>query len=111
MSATKTCCTKEEKVGGGEKVGGNRRNAEVLRACFIENIKYTTWLANVVLVRKPNGKWRMCTNYIDLNKACPKDSYPLSSLDCLVDGALGQAKLSILDAYFDYIQILMNNVC
>ncbi|RDX94357.1 hypothetical protein CR513_23277, partial [Mucuna pruriens] len=46
---------------------------------------YPTWLANVVMVKKANGKWRMCTDYTDLNKACPKDPYPLPNIDRLVD--------------------------
>jgi len=46
-------------------------------AGFIREIKYTTWLANVVMVKKASGKWRMCTDFTDLNKACPKDAYPL----------------------------------
>ena len=75
------------------KLGEERRKADfeetekLLQAGFIKEIQYTTWLANVVLVKKVNGKWRMCTDYTDLNKACSKDSYPLSSIDRLVDGA------------------------
>nr|KYP50316.1 Transposon Ty3-G Gag-Pol polyprotein [Cajanus cajan] len=49
----------------------------------------------------------MCVDYIDLNKACPKDSYPLLSIDRLVDGASGHALLSFLDAYSEYNQIMM----
>jgi len=49
-----------------------------MQAGFIQEAQYTTWLSNVVFVKKENGKWRMCT---DLNKACPKDSYSLSSID------------------------------
>jgi len=78
-----------------------------LQAGFIQEAQYTTWLANVVLVKKPNGKWRMCTNYTYLNKACPKDSYPLPSIDRLVDGASGQEMMSFLDAYSGYNQIQM----
>lgn len=59
-------------------------------------IKYTTWLANMV-----------STDYIDLNRACPKDSYPLASIDRLVDGALGYGLLSFMDAYSGYNQIQM----
>jgi len=80
---------------------------KLLSAGFITEAKYTTWLANVVLVKKPNGKWRMCTDYIDLNKACPKDTYPLPSIDRLVDGAAGHRVLSFLDAYSGYNQIPM----
>ncbi|RDX64247.1 hypothetical protein CR513_57218, partial [Mucuna pruriens] len=55
-----------------------------------------------------NGKWRMCTNYTDLNKACPKNPYPLPSIDRLVDGASGSALLSFMDAYSGYNQIKMH---
>ena len=48
---------------------------------FIREVYYPVWLANVVMVRKANGKWRMCMDFIDLNKACPKDSYPLPRID------------------------------
>lgn len=57
-------------------------------ANYIREVKYTTWLANV-LVKKSNGKWHICTDYTDLNKACTKDSYPLPIIDQLVDGASG----------------------
>nr|KYP56267.1 Retrotransposable element Tf2 [Cajanus cajan] len=71
------------------KVGGERRDAviietqKLLNAGFIREVRYTTWLANVVLVKKNSGKWRMCVDYTDLNRACPKDSYPLPSIDRL----------------------------
>ena len=60
-----------------------------------------------MLVKKPNGKWRMCVDYTDLNKACPQDAYPLPNIDRLVDGAAGHAVLSFLDAYSGYNQIPM----
>ena len=43
---------------------------------FIQGVYYLDWLANVVMVKKANGKWRMCVNFTNLNKAYPKDSYP-----------------------------------
>jgi len=49
----------------------------------------------------------MCVNYTDLNKACPKDAYPLPSIDRLVDGIAGKKVLSFLDAYSRYNQIPM----
>jgi hypothetical protein len=49
----------------------------LLEAKFIELIAYPTWLANVVMVQKKNGKWRMCIDFTSLNKACPKDNFPL----------------------------------
>ncbi|CAL2266281.1 unnamed protein product [Prunus armeniaca] len=48
---------------------------------FIKEVDYTTWLANVVIVRKPKKGWRMCVDYINLNRACPKDSFPLPRID------------------------------
>ena len=50
---------------------------------------YPDWLANVVMVKKANGKWRMCVDFTDLNKACPKDSYPLLRIDQQVDSTAG----------------------
>ena len=50
---------------------------KLLMAGFIREAYYPDWLANVVLVKKANGIWRMCVNFTDLNKACPKDSFPL----------------------------------
>jgi hypothetical protein len=47
---------------------------------FIREVPYPQWLANVVMVKKKNGKWWMCTNFIDLNKCCHKDDFPLCEL-------------------------------
>ena len=58
---------------------------KLLEASFIREVYYPDWLANVVMVKKPNGKWRMCIDFTDLNRACPKDSYPLPQIDTLVD--------------------------
>jgi len=79
-----------------------------VQAGFIQKARYTTWLANVVMVKMSNGKWRMWVDYTDLNKACPKDSYPLPTIDRLVDGAVDHQILSFLDAYSGYNQIQMN---
>lgn len=56
-----------------------------------------------MIVKQGNIKWRICTNYIDLHKACPNDAYPLPSIDKLVDGVAEHKMLSFLDAYFGYI--------
>ncbi|XP_016199940.1 uncharacterized protein LOC107640949 [Arachis ipaensis] len=85
-----------------------RQTAGLLQAGFIRELEYSTWLSNVVLVRKTSGKWRMCVNYSDLNKACPKDSFPLPNIDALVDAASGYRYLSFMDAYSGYNQILMH---
>ena len=65
------------------------------------------WLSNVVLVKKANGKWRMCVDFIDLNKACPKDSFPLPRIDQLVDFTAGHKLLMFMDAFSGYNQIMM----
>ena len=81
---------------------------KLLAAGHIREIQYPEWLANVVLVKKSNGKWRMCVDFTDLNKACPKDSYPLPSIDALVDSASGCKLISFLDAFSGYNQIRMH---
>ncbi len=58
---------------------------DLLEENFIVEAKYTPWLSNVVHVQKYNGKWRMCVDYTDLNRAFPKDTYPLPNTDKLLD--------------------------
>ena len=53
----------------------------LLKVGFIMEIKYSKWLANVVVVPKKGGKWRVCVDYTDLNEACPKDSFSLPRID------------------------------
>nr|XP_029145223.1 uncharacterized protein LOC112717554 [Arachis hypogaea] len=81
---------------------------KLLEAKFIREIRFTTWLANIVMVKKNNGKWRMCVDFTDLNKACPKDAFPLPCIDTLVDNSCGYDTLSFMDAYSGYNQILMH---
>jgi hypothetical protein len=54
---------------------------KLFTANFIKEVFYPDWLANVVMVKKANGKWRMCVDFTDLNKACPKDSFSLPRID------------------------------
>jgi len=100
---------KKRKQGEEKREAAKKEVTKLMAANFIKEAKYTTWLANVVMVKKANGKWRMCTDYTDLNKACPKDAYPLPSIDKLVDGAAGHKILSFLDAYSGYNQIRMHS--
>ena len=60
------------------------------------------------MVKKANGKWRMCVDFTDLNKACPKDSYPFPRIDQLVDSTVGHQLLSFMDAFSGYNQIKKN---
>lgn len=63
--------------------------ANLLQVGIIREIKYPEWLANPMLVRKANDKWRMCLNFIKLNKACPNDDFPLPRIGQLVDATSG----------------------
>ena len=75
---------------------------KLLSVGHIREIQYPEWLENVVLVKKASGKWRMCVDFTDLNKAYLKDSYLLPSIDTLVDSASGCRLLSFLDAFSGY---------
>ena len=79
-------------------------------AKFIREVYYPNWLANVVMVKKANGKWRMCVDFTDLNKACPNDSYLLPRIDQLVDSTAGHKLLSFIDAFSGYNQIRMDEM-
>ena len=81
---------------------------KLLEAGFIREVYYPDWLANMVMVKKFNGKWRMCVDFTDLNRACPKDSYPLPRIDTLVDSMARHELLSFIDAFSGYNQIKIN---
>jgi hypothetical protein len=79
----------------------------LLAAGFIREVAQPDWLANPVLVKKKNGEWRMCVDYTDLNKYCPKDPFPLPRIDQVVDSTAGCVLLSFLDCYSGYHQIAL----
>ena len=81
---------------------------KLLEANFIREVYYPDWLANVVMVKKANEKWRMCVDFTDLNRACPKDNYPLPRIDTLVDSTARHELLSFMDTFSGYNQIKMN---
>jgi hypothetical protein len=78
-----------------------------LEVRFIKEVHHPEWLANPVLVKKKNGKQKMCVDYTSLNKACPKVPFPLPRIDQIVDSTVGCETLSFLDAYSGYHQIKM----
>ena len=77
---------------------------------FIQEVYYSNWLANMVVVNKANGKWRICVDFTNLNKACLKDSHPLPRIDQLMDLTVGHKLLSFMDAFSSYNQIRMDEV-
>ena len=79
----------------------------LLAAEVIRPVLYPTWLSNTVVVQKKNGKWRICVDFTDLNKVCPKDHFPLPRIDQLIDSAVGHDHMSFLDAFQGYHQIPM----
>ena len=68
----------------------------------VREVQYPDWLANVVVVKKKNGKWRVCIDFTDLNKACPKDSFPLLHIDMLVNVKAEHELLNFMDAFSRY---------
>lgn len=79
-----------------------------MAARFIRETQYPEKLSNVVLVKKSNGKWRMCVDFIDLNKTCSKDNFPLPQIDLIVNAMVMHKVLSLMDTYSGYSQIKMS---
>jgi hypothetical protein len=80
---------------------------KLLAAGFIRDCKNPVWLANSMLVPKKTGQWRMCIDYTDLNRHCPKDPFPLPRIDQAVDSIAGSVLLCFLDSYLGYHQIAL----
>ena len=78
---------------------------KLLEVGFIREVYYPNWLANVVVVKKANRKWRICVDFTNLNRACLKDNYPLPQIDTLVDSMARHELLSFMDAFLGYNQI------
>jgi hypothetical protein len=89
-----------------EKVEAMKAEVQrLLDAGFIKEVTYPQWLANMVMVCKKNAKWRMCTDFIDWNKCCPKDDFPLTRIDKIVDSATDYEMMVMLDYFSSYHQI------
>jgi hypothetical protein len=78
---------------------------KLLEAGFIRPVDYPNWLANPVLIEKPDGSWRMCIDYTSLNKACLKDECPMPHICQIMDSTASCELLSFLDVYSGYHQI------
>jgi hypothetical protein len=89
-----------------EKAEATRAEVQCqLDAGFIREVTNPQWLANVVMVRKKNGKWRMCMDFTDLNKCFRKDDFPLARIDQIGDSAAGYEIMALLDYFLGYHQI------
>jgi hypothetical protein len=90
---------KLRKIYNDKAEGARNEVKRLLSAGVITEVTYPKWLANTVMVKKANGKWRMCIDFIDLNKACPKDEFSLPRIDSLVDAVATSELMSLLDCY------------
>ena len=86
-----------------EHVEAVRQKVERLKEVgAIKEIIFLEWLANTVVVRKKNGKWRVCVDFTYLNRACSKDPFLMPKIDQLVDATYGHPRMSFLDAFQGY---------
>ena len=81
---------------------------KLIQAKAIREVEYLDWLANVVLIKNPNRKWRLCIDFTDINRACPKYSFPLPWIDLIVDATACHELLSFMDAFSGYNHIRMD---
>ena len=86
----------------------NEEVGKLLQANVIRDVEYPEWLANVVLVKKENAKWRICIDFTDINRAYPKDNFPLPRIDLIVDATSSHELLSFMDAFSGYNLISMD---
>ncbi|GKD50429.1 hypothetical protein Tco_1279405, partial [Tanacetum coccineum] len=85
----------------------NDKVSKLVAAGIMREVHYHDWLSNPVMVKKSDNSWRMCVDFKDLNKACPKDGYPLPEIDWKVESLCGFPLKCFLDAYKGYHQIQM----
>jgi hypothetical protein len=95
------------KMSDDKAEGARNEVKRLLSVGVIREVTYLEWLANTVMVKKANRKWRMCIDFTDLNKACPKDEFPLPRIDSLLNAAAALELMSLLDCYSGYHQIWM----
>ena len=82
--------------------------AKLIKTNVIRISHYSDWLANVVVAPKKGKKWRVCVDFPDLNKACPKYNFPLPKIDLIVDATSKHEFLNFMDAFYGYHQIKMH---
>ena len=79
--------------------------AKLKQAGAIKEVFYPKWLANTIVVKENSGKWRVCVDFTDLNKACLKDPFSMPKIDQLVNTTVGHPRMSFLDTFQGYHQI------
>ncbi|GKV40900.1 hypothetical protein SLEP1_g48494 [Rubroshorea leprosula] len=105
---TKRPVVQKRRLFGPEKQAAiDKEIQKLLQAGFIRRVEYSEWVSNPVLVKKPNGKWRMCIDFTNLNDACPKDPHPLPNVEKIVERAARHERMSFLDASSGYHQKLV----
>ncbi|GJW53790.1 reverse transcriptase domain-containing protein [Tanacetum coccineum] len=92
-------------LGPDRNMAACKEIEELMKARILQKVKHQTWVANPVMVKKSDGGWRMCVDFTDINKACPKDCYPLPDIDWKIESLLGFCLKCFLDAYKGYHQI------
>lgn len=85
----------------------NNEVEKLLKAGFIREVNYLKWISNIVLVKKANGKWRMCIDFIDFNRVWLKESFSSPKINQLIDSTIGHSLLNFMDAFSKCNQIPM----
>jgi hypothetical protein len=80
---------------------------KMLEAGFIRPCRYAEWISSIVPVQKKDGQWRVCMDFRDLNRATPKDEYPMPVAKMLINAAVGNKILSFMDGNASYNHIFM----
>ena len=89
-------------------IGAVKEEVDRLKeARVIKEVFCSEWLANTVVVKKKNGKWRVYVDFTNLNKACPKDPFPMPKIDQLVDATFRHPRMTFLYAFQGYHQIAL----
>nr|GFA11805.1 hypothetical protein [Tanacetum cinerariifolium] len=94
-------------LGPDRSMAACKKIVELTKEGILRKAKHQTWVSNPVMVKKSDGGWRMCMDFTDINKACPKDCYPLPEIDWKIKSLLGFRLKCFLDVYKGYHQIQM----
>lgn len=88
----------------------NKEIGKYIKAKFIANIDYSLWMSSIVWSQKPNREVRVCTDFRDINKACPKNDFPLPNIDMIIDSVASYEMLSFMNGFLYYNQIIIMEI-